>query len=94
MRFDYTNVKILIIDENSYYRLEDAGALQEVLMMMPTEKPSNSKQAKAKTKKTKHRRRKEIYLQRGGNIGVPKQPLRSRSPEPTHEKSRNWEAAS
>ncbi|WP_299492282.1 hypothetical protein [Acaryochloris sp. IP29b_bin.137] len=62
--------------------------------MMPTEKPSTSKRANAKSKKSKHRRRKEIYLQRGGNIGVPKQPLRSRSPAPTHEKLSDWEVAS
>lgn len=66
---------------------------QEVLMM-PTEKLSNSKRSNAKSKKTKHRRRKEIYLQRGGNIGVPKQPLRSHSPVPPHEKLSDWEAAS
>lgn len=63
-------------------------------MMMPTEKPSNSKRASAKSKKSKHRRRKEIYLPRGGNIGVPKQLLRSRSPAPNHEKLKDWEAAS
>ncbi|MGR3276397.1 hypothetical protein ACSYAD_14920 [Acaryochloris marina NIES-2412] len=63
-------------------------------MMMPTEKLSDSKRANAKSKKLKHRRRKEIYRQRGGNIGVPKQPLRSHSPAPNHEKLRDWEAAS
>lgn len=63
-------------------------------MMMHTEKLSNSKRANAKSKKAKHRRRKEIYLQRLVNIGVPKQPLRSRSPATTHEKLSDWDAAS
>ncbi|WP_187152995.1 hypothetical protein [Acaryochloris marina] len=62
--------------------------------MIPTEKPSNSKRANAKSKKSKHRRRKEIYRQKLVSLGVPQKPLQSRLPESTHEKLSDWEAAS